>query len=122
MTEPVYTVQQAYGKPFAELMPPEGWEFTGEFREPGNEYWLCLSSPPAAVGSITTCAHSAPRLILRRVTRKRIIFEEIARRCEVKAGEWASGVLDNSLWINSSPDSYLSNNQYVIYSRREEEF
>lgn len=121
MTEPVYTVKDAYGKPFAELTPPEGWEFTGEFREPGNDWWLCLSSPPAAVRNITTYAHSAPRLILRRVKRKRVVFEEIARRHEVKEGEWVAEPHRETIWRASCTYGAISELMY-IYSRREEEF
>lgn len=121
MVEPVYTVQQAYGKPFAELTPPEGWEFTGEFRSPlENDVSLALGVPVVAMSGAPPCAAS-PRLILRRVKRKRIVFEEIARRQEASDGEWVTRV-DGPEAPWKVAGNYKAIAPMVIYSRREEEF
>lgn len=58
--------------------PPTGWEFTGEFRIPlkGENFlaWPCIyKSEVLNAGSI---GWEQPRLILRKIQRKRIIFTE----------------------------------------------
>lgn len=70
------TVKDVYGKPFHELEPPEGHEFTGEFSIPnGTSLWF-TSSYNISVGELIPLS---PRLALRKKTRKRFIFEPTGR-------------------------------------------
>lgn len=122
MTEPVYTVRDAYGKPFSELTPPEGWEFTGEFRVPlSHEDWLSSYEPKITSRVQTFPTLWCPRLILRQIKRKRIIFEEIARRHEAEHNEWVSrSETKSDPWQVCG--HYRDVKILIIFSRREEEF
>ncbi len=126
MTEPVYTVKDAYGKPLSELTAPEGWEFTGEFKIPKWEYWLTLDG---CMAGKNTYPQNGPRLILHKARLKRIIFEEIAT---IKEGErynmqgWQKGVTvgvtGENYMVPVDPRWIAPYGGVTIYSRREEEF
>jgi hypothetical protein len=68
--EKVPTIKEIYGKELAELRAPDGWRFTGEFREPvGQESFLAsgsgvlLVTPPYRNTPLAT----GPRLILEKI-------------------------------------------------------
>ena len=87
------TVESTYGKPLSELKPPEGWEFTGEFRTvSGGDDFLVANCAAPACGTFYFGAakESGPRLILRRKSkpRRRWIFEETGEVRMPYPGEW----------------------------------
>ncbi len=113
-----FTVKERYGAPFEELTPPEGYEFTGEFRPAiGTEVWLARN-PGACYGQGRT---DPPVLILRpRAKRKRIIFEELPGGlpdvgCHHLYGEG----LDGQTMFRIEPFHRIPSKQFT---RREEEF
>lgn len=74
-----FSVADRYGAPFEQLKPPDGYEFTGEFRpvpadKAFSEHWF---NPQRLWYSHRSEHHRLPVLILRPLPkRKRIIFEE----------------------------------------------
>ncbi len=78
-----FSVKDRYGAPFEQLTPPDGYEFTGEFR-PASPGELSAVGYGISVGYGITLL---PVLILRpRPKRKRIIFEEVRR---IQRGDFA---------------------------------
>jgi hypothetical protein len=60
------TIESVYGKPIDQITPPEGWQFTGEFRAPnvGEMYLSAMTGAP--VEDQCAYAENPPRLILQR--------------------------------------------------------
>jgi hypothetical protein len=80
-----FSLADRYGAPFEQLKPPDGYEFTGEFRPLHNrhESW----HNPGMEQS-----DGRPVLILRpRPKRKRIIFEETDRQLDNRFDLFAQG-------------------------------
>ncbi len=122
-----FTVEDRYGAPFEQLKPPDGYEFTGEFRRTKQHEWsLTLNG---------TAIYSAdgesllPNVILRplhpRPKRKRIIFEEtmkVPAGCFPMAGhEWYS-IASHEGCIFKALLSCTFTEPATLYTRREEEF
>jgi hypothetical protein len=89
-------IKELYGKPFNELVAPDGWEFTGEFRIPvvGVD-WLMYSS-----GGIDNCVfeYVVPRLIVRKkAPPRRVVFEVIRENSIPKAEEYFTSDLSSSI-------------------------
>lgn len=66
------TIKEVYGKDISEIKAPDGYEFTGEFREPGNEeYYLSvvdlLYLYPALALRGSWSIKLGPRLILKEI-------------------------------------------------------
>ncbi len=119
-----FTVQDRYGAPFDHLQPPDGYEFTGEFRPPKENEFVLGRHGSAIIGT-----SPLPGLILRpRPKRKRIIFEECF---EISGAPLAAGT-----WFEADNRGDLRSFRSIIqlspgdvkpcagrvYSRREEEF
>ena len=122
----IFTVENRYGAPFHKLTPPEGYEFTGEFRPATLD--VCLfpgdkdSGPYVDRGSTPL-----PVLILRpRPKRKRIILEEFCNPPAV--------IFGGPAWFEAYPKEGFSQALVRlnpgdmkpcpgrVYTRREEEF
>ncbi len=123
-----FSVEERYGAPFEQLTPPDGYEFTGEFR-PAKSLELSVGH---VLGKAYVCHASSelPVLILRlRPKRKRIIFEEIGKvpaGAPIGGDEWYSfqSSLGYQEIFKATPASrsctFAQNT--TIYTRREEEF
>jgi hypothetical protein len=84
-------VREVYGKPLAELKAPEGYEFTGEFRAPreGEPVLHVISAMhPRLHVALHDWDDDDPRLILRRRTSRRWVFEETGETRRAEMGEW----------------------------------
>ena len=112
------TISDIYGKPLSELKPPDGWEFTGEFRYPVPGEAFRDSQADQHV-----CAPSnwnEPRLILRKVKpkselRTRIIFEPTGELRRAITGEWYGQ--GEGIYQLQGAKSEMT---HPIYTRREE--
>lgn len=113
------TCQDIYGKPFNELFPPEGWEFTGEFRPVILEKDVALDPNRTSLNGykVYLSLGNVPRVILRKkpkIKRTRIIFEPTGKIALLKIGEYYlfnGEVLQNLCGLA---------NKYEILTRRDE--
>jgi hypothetical protein len=99
-------VRDVYGKPLEELKAPEGYEFTGEFRAPreGEPVLHVISAMhPRLHVALHDWDDDDPRLILRRRTSRRWVFEETGETRRVEPGEWWLRCEDDfQVWITMS--------------------
>jgi hypothetical protein len=106
------SVLNTYGRNIDLLKPPEDTEFTGEFRPAGNEEYLSTR------GQIMSGPSLAPRLILKRKKRTRVILEDTGRIAIPAMNEWCKymGV------FMQVTDKNASIGPCNIYTYREEEY
>jgi hypothetical protein len=111
-----------YGRGFRQLPIPSSYRWTGEIRVPRlADYFF---SPGLNVSNADHGLSASPCLILKPIKRKRLVFEQIG---VLKAGEH----LREDAWL-SRPDAlypfqaYVDGgtlrDDYLIFTRREEEF
>ncbi len=82
---PEPTIESVYGKPLAEMKPPERHTFTGAFKLPvGEELFLRTDGTVGCGATYVVC--TGPRLILRRC--KRLTFDILEENAFAKSGNW----------------------------------
>lgn len=116
-----FTVEDRYGAPFEQLKPPDGYDFTGEFRPSSdNEFWLMSHAVRVRRSSYCSVPNELPVLILRpRPKRKRIIFEETAGQCDWTRFRVYGESPDGLTMYRGSVGMRIPSK---LYTRREEEF
>lgn len=79
----IITVEQIYGERLPELRAPQGWGFTGEFRQPlKGEAYLSSDCGTQTIASADSRFYPPVLILEKHQPRRRIVFEEDA------AGEW----------------------------------
>jgi hypothetical protein len=78
---PGKTVESTYGNSLPALSPPDGWEFTGEFRHPKENEWFYSAQFNPLQSSFPDT-----RLILRKI--RRWVLEEVAGPLTVPESEY----------------------------------